>query len=63
MNNSNQRSQWMQRAFLIAVADVLSVLAAYFAALVLRFDLRPWNIPEQYLAGYCWSMPYWEEHR
>lgn len=59
MNNSNQRSQWMQRAFLIAVADVLSVLIAYFAALVLRFDLRPWNIPEQYLAGYCWSMPYW----
>lgn len=59
MNRGNPGGQWLQRAFLIAVADVLSVLIAYFAALVLRFDLRPWNIPEQYLAGYCWSMPYW----
>ena len=52
-------NKWLQRAFLLAVADILTILISYFLALVLRFDLRPWNIPEEYLGGYLWSMPYW----
>lgn len=59
MNKEYMGGKWLQRAFLIAVADILTVLISYFAALVLRFDLRPWNIPSEYLGGYCWSMPYW----
>ena len=59
MNKGYMGGKWLQRAFLIAVADILTVLVSYFAALVLRFDLRPWNIPSEYLGGYCWSMPYW----
>lgn len=52
-------STWKKRALLLVLADIATVLLAYFMALVLRFDLRPWNIPEYYLKGYIWSMPYW----
>lgn len=51
--------KWIHKALLLVVADVLTILFSYFIALVLRFDFRPWMIPEQYLQGYIWSMPYW----
>ena len=50
---------WMQRALLLAVADVLSILLAYFFALFLRFDFIFSSIPREYLTGYLWSMPFW----
>lgn len=51
--------KWLHRALILAAADILTVLISYFLALMLRFDLRTWNIPAQYLEGYIWSMPYW----
>ena len=59
MNKEYMGRQWLFRAFLLAIADIFTVLFSYFMALVFRFDLRPWNIPEEYLGGYLWSMPYW----
>ena len=50
---------WMQRAVALAFIDVLSVLAAYLLALLMRFDLIYSAVPEEYIEGYIWSMPYW----
>ncbi len=49
----------MQKAMALAIVDVLCILAAYFAALLLRFDFMYTSIPNKYLLGYIWSMPYW----
>ena len=61
MYEENRKSgiQWIHKALLLLLADIGTILLAYYGALVLRFDLRPWNIPDYYLAGYLWSMPYW----
>lgn len=50
---------WMRRAFVLLFFDVISIMASYMAALLLRFDLIFSNIPRGYLTGYIWSMPYW----
>lgn len=50
---------WVKRAIALAFIDALSVLAAYLAALFLRFDFIFSAIPREYLDGYVWSMPYW----
>lgn len=51
--------KWIYKALLLLLADIANIMFVYYAALVLRFDLRPWQIPEQYLQGYLWAMPYW----
>ncbi len=51
--------KWIYKALLLLLADIANITFVYYAALVLRFDLRPWQIPEQYLQGYLWAMPYW----
>ena len=51
--------KWIHRALLLLLGDVFTIAVVYYAALVLRFDFRPWLIPEQYLQGYLWAMPYW----
>ena len=51
--------EWIHKALLLLLADALSTAFVYYAALVLRFDFRPWQIPEYYIQGYLWSMPYW----
>ena len=51
--------KWIHKALLLLLADALSTAFVYYAALVLRFDFRPWQIPEYYIQGYLWSMPYW----
>lgn len=50
---------WMVRAFILLFLDIISVLVAYLAALLLRFDFIFSRIPQEYLDGYMWSMPYW----
>lgn len=50
---------WVQRAIVIVFLDVLIILVSYLFALLLRFDFIYSNIPEIYLVGYIWSMPYW----
>lgn len=51
--------QWIHKAMLLAVSDALIVLAAYFAALFIRFDCMYSKIPYEYIEGYLWSMPFW----
>ena len=51
--------KWIHKALLLLLADAFSTAFVYYAALVLRFDFRPWQIPEYYIQGYLWSMPYW----
>lgn len=52
-NTSNPLdTQWMRRAILLVFFDVLVILAAYFMALFLRFDLSFDHIPQEYLIGY-----------
>lgn len=51
--------QWIYKALLLCVADVLIIMGSYFMALFLRFDFQLDMIPEEYLAGYLWSMPFW----
>ena len=66
-NNSNDMSQikeridmkWLGRSGAIMFCDVLIILAAYLAALVLRFDFAFSSIPQNFIDGYMWSMPYW----
>lgn len=50
---------WVHKAFLIAFLDALIILAAYLLALILRFDFIFSRIPQEYIEGYLWSMPYW----
>lgn len=50
---------WMRKALVLLFFDVISIMASYMAALLLRFDLIFSNIPRGYLTGYIWSMPYW----
>ena len=51
--------KWIHRALLLLLADAITIAFVYYAALVLRFDFRPWLIPDRYLQGYLWAMPYW----
>ena len=51
-----------QRMFLLAVLDVLSVVAAYFLALMLRFDFKYSHIladKGNYIEGFLTSIPLW----
>ena len=51
--------QWIYKALLLCLADVLIIMGSYFMALFMRFDFRIDMIPEEYMAGYLWSMPFW----
>lgn len=51
--------QWIHKALLLCVADALVIIGSYFMALFLRFDFQMDAIPQEYLAGYLWSMPFW----
>lgn len=51
--------QWIHKALLLCVADALIIIGSYFMALFLRFDFQMDAIPQEYLAGYLWSMPFW----
>lgn len=54
-----QGLQWIHKATFLLLADVLTILFSYFAALLLRFDFAMSTIPREYLLGYMWSMPFW----
>ena len=50
---------WIRRAGVIMLFDALIILVSYFAALLLRHDFVYSSIPQGYIQGYFWSMPYW----
>ena len=51
--------QWLRRTSVILFMDVLIILAAYLFSLLLCFDFRYSEIPQDYLIAYGWSMPFW----
>ncbi|QUO31263.1 polysaccharide biosynthesis protein [Faecalicatena sp. Marseille-Q4148] len=51
--------KWIYKSLLLCLADILIVMGSYFMALFMRFDFQIAMIPEEYLAGYFWSMPFW----
>ena len=51
--------QWIYKSLLLCLADVLIIMGSYFMALVMRFDFQIDMIPDEYMAGYLWSMPFW----
>ena len=53
------KMSWVQRSMILAFLDVLVILVSYLAALLMRFDLIFSQIPQQYIEGYMWSMPFW----
>ena len=58
-NEETNSLQWIHKAIFLMVADVLTILFSYLAALLLRFDFAMSTIPREYLLGYTWSMPFW----
>lgn len=50
---------WIKKVLMLVLADILIVLISYLMALLLRFDFVFSSIPEEYLMGYLWSMPFW----
>ncbi len=48
---------WMWIAFVLAVYDAVAVSAAYYIALLVRFDFRYSVIPPVYMNGYLWFLP------
>lgn len=48
---------WVQRSILIAVFDILTVIVAYFFALLIRHDFDFGLIGFKYLSAYLWSIP------
>lgn len=53
------KMSWVQRSMILGFLDVLVILSSYLAALLMRFDLIFSKIPQQYIEGYIWSMPFW----
>lgn len=51
--------QWIHKAMILALADMMIVAVSYYMALLLRFDFVYSEIPKEYIIGYLWSMPYW----
>ena len=64
MNNVNTKSNnnlhikhWHVVTLCLIAYDVLAIAASYFAALMLRFDMRYSAIPEEYLSSYIRFIP------
>ena len=49
----------LPRAILLGVVDVLAVAAAFFAALLMRFDFQLSGIPKDYLQGFANTIGPW----
>ena len=57
--NNEINLKWLVRSSVIAFLDLLIIMGSYAAALFLRFDFQLSAIPDEYLHGYIWSMPFW----
>ena len=57
--NQEINLKWLGRSSVIAFLDVLIIMTSYIGALFLRFDFRFGEIPDYFLHGYIWSMPFW----
>lgn len=59
ISQQEPNQMWIKKVLMLVLADILIVLISYFMALLLRFDFVFSSIPEGYLMGYLWSMPFW----
>ncbi|MCR4689572.1 MAG: polysaccharide biosynthesis protein [Saccharofermentans sp.] len=51
-------SQWILRALVVAVLDVILIAASFFAALLIRFDLKYSEIDPQFIQTYLRIIPF-----
>ena len=51
--------EWKERAFLLGVLDLISVVVVYFLALMLRFDFSFSAIEQRFIDGYLRSILLW----
>ena len=51
--------QWVGRAFLVFLADVIATYFSFYFALLFRFDYKFSTVPEDYLMRYMYLMPLW----
>lgn len=51
--------EWKEKAILLGVMDLISVLGSYFLALLLRFDFTFSAIERQYVEGFLGSIVWW----
>ena len=56
--NKARGTDWLGRALMLLVLDVLCITASYFLALLLRFDFSWGAIPTEYLHHYYVIMPF-----
>ena len=59
ISQQEPNQMWIKKVLMLVLADILIVLISYLMALLLRFDFVFSSIPEEYLMGYLWSMPFW----
>lgn len=59
ISQQEPNQMWIKKVLMLVLADILIVLISYYMALLLRFDFVFSSIPEEYLMGYLWSMPFW----
>ena len=50
-------SRWVLRALVVALLDVVLISASFFAALLIRFDLKYSEIDEQFIESYLKIVP------
>ncbi len=51
-------SQWILRAFVVAILDIILIAASFFAALLIRFDLKYSEIEPQFIQSYLKLVPF-----
>ena len=59
MNTLKNNHQWKERALLMCVADVLTVMGSYFLALLLRFDFTFSAIDARFIDGFSRIIAPW----
>ena len=59
MTKMNSNREWKEKAFLLAVADLITITGSYFFALLLRFDFTFSAIESKYVGGFLNSILLW----
>ena len=59
MKKMNSNREWKEKAFLLAVADLITITGSYFFALLLRFDFTFSAIESKYVGGFLNSILLW----
>lgn len=52
MKKINNNREWKEKALLLGVADVITIMGSYFLALMLRFDFTFSTIEKKYVEGF-----------